>query len=70
MVLRTLGAGRRLLHPLEHVLDRGLLPGCGHFWAITQCLSCKQKSPHEAWYHYPSDEGREQRKEEELEISR
>ncbi len=26
MVLRTLGAGRRLLHPLEHVLDRGLLP--------------------------------------------
>jgi len=50
----------------------GCCPGCGHFWAITQCLSCKQKSPHEAWYHYPTDEGRERRKakEEELEVSR
>jgi hypothetical protein len=48
----------------------GCCPGCGHFWAITQCLSCKQKSPHEAWYHYPSDEGRERSKEAELETSR
>jgi hypothetical protein len=31
----------------------GCCPGCGHFWARTQCLACKQSSPHEAWYHYP-----------------
>jgi hypothetical protein len=36
----------------------GCCPGCGHFWAKTQCLSCKQHSPHEAWYHYPPDEDR------------
>ncbi|WP_329741509.1 hypothetical protein [Dyella sp. A6] len=34
----------------------GCCPGCGHYWTRTQCLACKQSSPHEAWYHYPSND--------------
>ncbi|HEX7731223.1 MAG TPA: hypothetical protein VF415_01150 [Rhodanobacter sp.] len=37
----------------------GCCPGCGHYWAMTQCLSCRQASPHEAWYHFPPPEGGE-----------
>lgn len=44
-------------HPVEYVLDRGLLPRGGHRCARTQCLWCKQPSPHEAWYRYPSNHG-------------
>ena len=29
---------------------RGMCPACGIQWKDTQCLSCKQWSPHEAWY--------------------
>ena len=28
-------------------------PGCTYTWQLTQCLSCGEVSPHEAWYHYP-----------------
>lgn len=45
----------------------GCCPGCGHFWAKTQCLACKQSSPHEDWYHYPAGEGSAERVEEALE---
>jgi hypothetical protein len=34
---------------------RGVCPGCSVKWPITACLACEQYSPHEAWYHYPSD---------------
>jgi hypothetical protein len=39
----------------------GCCPGCGHYWAMTQCLSCRQVSPHEQWYHFPPPEKGETR---------
>jgi hypothetical protein len=36
----------------------GCCPGCGHYWEMTQCLSCRRASPHTQWYHFPPpDEG-------------
>ena len=35
---------------------RGVCPGCGFEWPITQCPQCGEISPHEAWYHYPEGE--------------
>lgn len=35
---------------------RGVCPKCIWKWIITQCLSCKQFSPHEDWYHDPLSE--------------
>lgn len=35
---------------------RGLCPGCRKRWTVTQCPSCAQLSPHEAWYHRRWDE--------------
>ena len=32
---------------------RGVCPGCGVKWPVTQCPACEVISPHEAWYHYP-----------------
>lgn len=32
---------------------RGLCPGCGMQWEVTQCLECQQVSPHKHWYHVP-----------------
>ena len=31
---------------------RGVCPGCGVKWPITQCCECTKYSPHESWYHY------------------
>jgi hypothetical protein len=31
----------------------GCCPGCGHYWMMTACHSCKKSSPHETWYHFP-----------------
>jgi hypothetical protein len=28
---------------------------------MTQCLACKQASPHEQWYHFPPPENGEAR---------
>ena len=28
----------------------GKCPQCDHQWTDTQCLSCHEMSPHEAWY--------------------
>ena len=47
----------------------GCCPGCGHFWAMTQCLSCKKKSPHEAWYHFPDDDERTRQTDKEMEAT-
>ena len=55
--------------PMEYLLDCRLLSRLRHFWAKTQCLSCKQASPHEAWYHYPSDEDRALQKDKALETT-
>ena len=41
---------------------RGLCPGCGKQWPDTQCLSCKQFSPHRRWYHTPSAAKSEKRR--------
>jgi hypothetical protein len=35
---------------------RGVCPKCSWHWVITQCLACQQFSPHEAWYHDPSED--------------
>ena len=43
---------------------RGVCPGCGHKWQVTECPACKANSPHEAWYHYPSQRESERRDEE------
>jgi len=32
---------------------RGLCPGCAHQWHLTQCLACREHSPHRHWYHVP-----------------
>jgi hypothetical protein len=32
---------------------RGMCPGCGKQWGLTQCLACEQLSPHKHWYHAP-----------------
>jgi len=36
---------------------RGLCPGCRKQWADTQCLACRQFSPHKQWYHPPGRAG-------------
>jgi C4-type Zn-finger protein len=36
---------------------RGVCPGCHYQWRKTQCLECKETSPHEDWYHYPEGAG-------------
>lgn len=36
-------------------LTGGVCPHCAYAWEITACLSCKQFSLHEEWYHYPED---------------
>ena len=41
---------------------RGHLPGCRKVWTVTQCLACKQFSPHRQWYHPPSRERTVRRK--------
>jgi hypothetical protein len=38
---------------------RGVCPQCGWKWIITACLSCKQFSPHEDWYHDPNEDSEE-----------
>ncbi len=38
---------------------RGVCPKCGWKWIITACLSCKQFSPHEDWYHDPNEDSEE-----------
>jgi len=38
---------------------RGVCPKCNWNWIITACLSCKQFSPHEEWYHDPDDKADE-----------
>jgi hypothetical protein len=43
---------------------RGVCPTCSWHWIITQCVSCKQFSPHEEWYHEPIDKSDEAREEE------
>jgi hypothetical protein len=40
----------------------GCCPGCGHHWETTQCLACKQVSPHVDWYHFPPEEDAQQEK--------
>jgi len=42
---------------------RGLCPGCGMQWEVTQCPECERVSPHKHWYHVPeADEaGRSER---------
>lgn len=40
---------------------RGLCPGCGKQWEVTQCLACHRHSPHQQWYHLPDDAGTEAR---------
>lgn len=32
---------------------RGMCPGCGKRWQVTQCPACIRRSPHQAWYHVP-----------------
>lgn len=34
----------------------GVCPGCSFRWEHTQCLSCKQVSPHKDWYHFPDED--------------
>jgi hypothetical protein len=36
---------------------------------MTQCLSCQQVSPHEAWYHYPADDEPARERDRTLEIT-
>ena len=45
---------------------RGVCPRCSWKWEITACLSCKQFSFHEHWYHDPQapPEMEEQRQDE------
>jgi hypothetical protein len=46
----------------------GCCPGCGHYWEMTQCLSCRRASPHTQWYHFPPpDEGHVGEREQALE---
>jgi hypothetical protein len=45
---------------------RGLCPGCGRQWEVTQCLECGQLSPHRHWYHAPAGSRRETRREHEI----
>ncbi len=40
---------------------RGVCPRCSWKWIITQCLSCKQFSPHEDWYRDPNEGSDENR---------
>lgn len=48
----------------------GCCPGCGHYWEMTQCLSCRQASPHTQWYHFPPpDEGHVGEREQALETA-
>jgi hypothetical protein len=35
---------------------RGVCPTCSWQWIITACLSCKQFSLHEEWYHDPNED--------------
>ncbi|HZR35868.1 MAG TPA: hypothetical protein VFA75_10870 [Nevskia sp.] len=42
-------------------MTRGICPKCAWRWAITQCLACKQWSPHEEWYHPPEPDARKSR---------
>jgi hypothetical protein len=46
---------------------RGVCLRCGKQWKVTQCLSCREFSPHEDWYHYPEEESREDQRVEETE---
>lgn len=48
---RPIGCG----HVWNTFATRGRCPGCGKQWRVTQCLSCKQFSPHEDWYHDDDD---------------
>lgn len=41
---------------------RGICPKCSWKWIITQCLSCKQFSPHQDWYHDPLEDSGERTK--------
>jgi hypothetical protein len=43
-------------------LTRGLCPGCGRRWSVTQCHRCLAVSLHEDWYHYPEESSRRQRR--------
>ena len=42
----------------------GACPKCSWKWIITACLSCRQFSPHEEWYHEPIGESGVAREEE------
>ncbi len=46
---------------------RGLCPGCGKQWTLTQCLACGRLSPHEHWYHAPAADDVETVRERQLE---
>lgn len=49
---------------------QGICPKCSWKWIITCCLSCKQFSPHEDWYHDPDqDAGEESESRKELAIA-
>jgi hypothetical protein len=36
---------------------RGMCPSCNWQWTVTQCPACGVVSPHQAWYHFPVDDG-------------
>ncbi len=36
----------------------GVCPSCRLRWLVTQCLSCKEFSPHEEWYQPTDPEGK------------
>jgi hypothetical protein len=38
------------LHAWNTFDTGGLCPACGRPWAETQCLHCKEWSPHREWY--------------------
>ena len=64
---------------VESVVVHAEIGGCGHSWnkfdtrggcpkynwkwIITACLSCKQFSPHEDWYHDPNEDSKEAKEE-------
>ena len=39
---------------------RALCPGCGVKWPKTACHACGRWSPHEAWYHEPPEDERQE----------
>ena len=46
---------------------KGVCPGCGLQWPLTQCPQCGQVSPHRQWYREP--EGSEADRVREVELT-